>query len=861
MTRIAWLLFLALAVIHTWPLARVLPTHASDFNDAILNIWQLGAIAQQLAKDPLHPFDVNTFYPYKAALALFDPQLASGILAAPLTLVSGNPVLGHNVFIFASFVLCGVTMFLLVRELTGSGAAGLIAGCVYAFAPFRTGRLSHAHMLTGFWLPLLLLWIHRYAAEPRWSRIAVVAGLFVIHAYSSLYFAAIAMVSAAVVGTGALLGRAHLRTALARSLVGAAIVFAALLPLALQFPRVKAWETAGRSERQTEPGPAEQLENVLRPQLSLAIAQTLSSEVQHYVAVGRKSHLWRPLGDLGTVEGSYFPGALALALAAIGYVTLRSRDGRGMGRAFALVAAIPASAVVCAALGRTSAWPILLTRRFSLVIVLLAVAIAGCLWRARQHTADASRRALWIYLALMAAGVMFSFGTQVRAFGVDLGRGMYPAAIPPFGVLRVPARFGVIYTVGLVVVAGFGVAWIERRVSGRLRLALLAVALLVVNAEQFAAPLDFGRLPRVTAADTWLRHADPGPVIVFPTNNNPWTIINALHHRQPLINGSGMIPPPPFPRLTTFDDLSPAMIEHLRTYFHPRYAVVHLDFYTSETRPDIDQIIENGRRDFRQVAQMGNSWVFEFLPGAYGSRIKRQYQPWMLEGKSGVAFRGSVEADRPGLELAVTASVDGRVVTRWTHETFPPGILQFVPFPTPLTQEPTVELAAEYTIPPAAWPPIGATGRVSPADVAVSASADRTFVTVNAQMWSGSKGYTLIELHDDGTRRVHRFNTSWYAEDSKRLAEYVRGLAAGQVVAVASHYDVSKQLTADAVEALRSLGFREDLRGRANQSHGGVGVKGAAPGTAIECAGHGTVRCGVGTPARVVLNLSDLRLY
>jgi hypothetical protein len=72
---------------------------------------------------------------------------------------------------------------------------------------------------------------------------------------------------------------------------------------------------------------------------------------------------------------------------------------------------------------------------------------------------------------------------------------------------------------------------------------------------------------------------------------------------------------------------------------------------------------------------------------------------------------------------------------------------------------------------------------------------------------------------------------------------------------------VSRRLNAAAVRALTTLGFREDLRGRPDGAHGGVGVVGAAPGTAVECAGRGATRCGTGTPAPLQLKLRELRLY
>jgi hypothetical protein len=56
-------------------------------------------------------------------------------------------------------------------------------------------------------------------------------------------------------------------------------------------------------------------------------------------------------------------------------------------------------------------------------------------------------------------------------------------------------------------------------------------------------------------------------------------------------------------------------------------------------------------------------------------------------------------------------------------------------------------------------------------------------------------------------------------------------------VAVALQGDGAAHLTEDAVRALSQIGGQADLRGTTGWSHALIGVKGAAPGTALEAAG------------------------
>lgn len=875
MTRVACVLFVILAVVHTWPFVTVLGSHATDYNDFVLNVWQLGAIAQQLVRDPLHPLDVNMFYPFKQSLALLDPQLITGVLAAPVTLLSGNPTLGHNVFIFASFVLSGLTMFLLVRALTGSAGAALVAGCIFAFAPFRTERLSHSHMLAGFWLPLMLFWLHRFVAQPRWAHVLAASACFVALSMSSWYFAAIGGVAALIVGGVGIAATPDRARKLARGLVGGALAALVLLPLALPFAWVKSWEVGAMHGAHPEPGATgqglgTQVRGLLNPQLDISGRANASSELQHYASAGSGSRIWTPMRRFAFVEGSFFPGALALALAAVGLLTIRSTAAQGPRSAqwwhsawipLAVAAAVPVAAIVCIALGRPEAWPVLLTRQFSLVVVALLATAGVAFRRVLQSGAGTPAGMGWTYVVLMCAGAILSFGPQVRALGVDLGPSLYPAAIPPFGVLRVPARFGVLVTIGLAVLAGFGLAQVERQLAGRIRWTALSASLIVVNAELLVAPLTFYPVPRVSPADSWLRTAPDGAVVVFPVHDNPWALLNSLFHRKPIVNGSGLVPPPPFVRLNARDDLSPEMIEHLRTYFHPRYAVLNLDRYPSMWRPELDRIIEEGRDDLRQVAQMGATRIFELTPGSRGPRVRRWFPAWMTQGKKGITFTGHAAGMRPDLEAVVTLTIDGRAVTHWPAHSLASAVRQFVPFPPGRRGAITVELAADYALTDSARPQIGTTGVRSPAAVSLAAGPTRTVLQANNQTWSGDKGYTLVTLHPDRQADVRTFNTSWYEEESQALAEYVSRIPRSRIVLLASHYDVSRHLTGNAVEALHTLGFKEDLRGRTHAAHAGVGVKGAAPGTAVECTGADIAECGVGRVAEVALKLSDFRVY
>jgi hypothetical protein len=133
---------------------------------------------------------------------------------------------------------------------------------------------------------------------------------------------------------------------------------------------------------------------------------------------------------------------------------------------------------------------------------------------------------------------------------------------------------------------------------------------------------------------------------------------------------------------------------------------------------------------------------------------------------------------------------------------------------------------------------------------------------VNGHIWAGRQGYTVAVIAPDGrVDEVRTFNTSWYETASHALANRIASIPPGWTAAVATNYDASRALTADAVAALRTLGIVTDLRGRFRVLHAAVGIKGAPPGTALEAVSSDQARCVIGAPRLVPVVVRDVRLY
>lgn len=157
--------FLALTFWLTWPLGARLSTGLSDSADSLLNAWALGWSFHILPENPLDLFQANIFAPRPDTLAYSEHLFGVVVLVWPVFLATGNLVLAYNTAFFLSFALSGFGMYLLVRELTRSSWAGLLAGAVFLAAPYRFGHLLQLQLLQLQWFPFALLFVLRFVRE------------------------------------------------------------------------------------------------------------------------------------------------------------------------------------------------------------------------------------------------------------------------------------------------------------------------------------------------------------------------------------------------------------------------------------------------------------------------------------------------------------------------------------------------------------------------------------------------------------------------------------------------------------------------------------------------------------------------
>ena len=300
-------LFLLLAVIHTWPLASD-PGRLSrlDNDDTAFNTWVVAWVAHVLPRDPLHLFQAPIFYPEKDTLAYSEHMLVQSVMGAPLLWLDWSPVLVFNLLVMAGFALSGWSMSLLIRNWTGSTAAGIVAGTLFAFNAHLLTRFAHLQALHMEFIPPALYALDRLLERATWRYALLLTLAFVTQALCSNYtmvFLAAALVAAALVRPDGWWRQAG--AFWPRAIVAALAAVLLLTPVLLPYYRVH--ETQG----------------LVR---SLDEVRTYSAGWRDYLTTGGRLHyaLWshRFFNYFGT---ALFPGVLGtvLALLALG-------SGRGL---------------------------------------------------------------------------------------------------------------------------------------------------------------------------------------------------------------------------------------------------------------------------------------------------------------------------------------------------------------------------------------------------------------------------------------------------------------------------------------------------------------------------------------------------
>jgi hypothetical protein len=488
--KAAALAYLALTLIATWPLVLGLGRDVAwDLGDSVLVMWILSWDCEQLlriAGGDLSRiatfFNANIFYPAPLTLAYSDHLFAQALQGCPISAVSGNPILAYNLLFLSTFVLSGLGMFLLMRELTGSPVAGFVGGLLFAFAPYRLPQSSHLQVLSCQWMPFALYGLTRYLETRRSWPLAGAAAALVLQNLSSgyhlLYFPP--FVAAYVLWEVARRRRWRDRQ-MWLGLLGAAVaVSVATAPFLLPYAEMR------------------QLWNTLRP---AAEVSRYSADVHSYATAFSGQRIWGTvLRAFPKPEADLFPGLVPLLLAIVGSAWIgarregpvtatRSRAPGWFVWLLGLTAVLHVVAAIAVLVARRINWNLgwfdlqMSNANQLLLRAVIAAALAALISpRVRQRFGLFIRERGFPIAGLIVAAWL-SLGPMPQAQGrpvevVAPYRLLYEQ-VPGFDGLRVPARFGVIQALMLAMLGAYGAHALARFRAGRVMVAGACVFLFI----------------------------------------------------------------------------------------------------------------------------------------------------------------------------------------------------------------------------------------------------------------------------------------------------------------------------------------------------------------------------------------------
>jgi Interleukin-like EMT inducer len=866
-----------MTALYTYPLVFRLSTTVlrGGGGDYQMEISIVAWNAHQILHEPLGVHDLPFYYPYSHTIAYQQPEFFTGLLAAPLLALGATPLFIINLFAVVAIVASGALTYLLAYSITGRVVPSLLAGLVYAFFTNRMDHLGQFTYQMAAFPPLILWTLHRVLRHARWRDLALLVGTLWAQTLSGLYqtfgliFALMGFAAAFLL----LRPAALTRRLVLRTLLGLAILAVTLAPFL--WPYVAHRQELGLKR------------DIIESEFYGMDLLSLFDPGVFNTTYGRRLlYLERP-------EGGLFPGfvVLGLALVAVGSlaVTPLAAAPRWIGRTQRLLAAgagLCLIVIVVAAAGglafRMGVLRHLSVRSLTVPVNLLpALALAAIGLEGRRRRTGPLIGREWILIALFLTVLTYlltlapTLKIADRAWGTAPFRWLY-LYVPGAAAFRAPGRWSLAFALPLALLAALGANALADRLP-RWRGAVLGLLLGAVIVELNVFPLPWTRIPPIPPIYAWLA-AQPGEFAVLELpiaeqGTDAWAMFwGASTHWPTLVNGGGG-----FVLATVADIVAemrpvlnpPGLARVLRQVIPLRYVVVHPDAFHLAQR-----LREDRPPGFRLLGQVGQDDVYEFasMPDT-GIEIHRDFSSRFARAHPTAELTFRFEGEDPEVSRWVEVNLNGRSLRR--IETGGAATLTLTP-PFRAADRNELRLLHRYQVRPdvvgsAAAYRIGTTGSRSPVDIEV-ASAGRgpqgqgglVSARVNGHevVAVPRRGYNVVAL-DPGDGHVlwsDNFDTFASQAESRRMAERIGRVPPGVIVIAGVKTDGGGALTPEGVAALRSVGGQQDLQRTLWRAHALIGVKGAAPGSAVERAEAGQVEVSVGRPRPLAFTLEAFAL-
>ncbi|HEX8229199.1 MAG TPA: glycosyltransferase family 39 protein [Chloroflexia bacterium] len=448
-----------LAVGATWPLAtrlgESLPGWPADNLAFLYKLWWFRTAIVEQQRSPF--FDPGSYAPFGFNLGQGEPTLANtvpGFILAALT----SDVIAYNLLALSSFVVSGMSAYLLVRELSGSRQAAMLAAVAFAFCPYRMSQFAgHLQLLGTGWIALSFYFLERLLRTGK-ARDGIFLGLsFGMAALSAWYYAYMVGLALGLYLLLRLLFGRHgssLRR-LTVGLVGGAVVFL-LLASPVAVPSLQLWAQGGLTH-------------------SAKAADEHSAAPADYAVLNPLQPVWGEAGmrahaEQNVIESALYIGIPLAAVIIAGWVLLWRRAEQPQRRLWGTWLALAAVAFVLSLgltlhdangqvrVGQTGAIPLpgqLLYdwlplyssmrafARFGVIVALAVTVLVGLVWAASLRKGPrVVRRNPVVATVFLALFIMADFWTGPYAWGTSrvaaTETARFLAQQPPGTVMQMP---------------------------------------------------------------------------------------------------------------------------------------------------------------------------------------------------------------------------------------------------------------------------------------------------------------------------------------------------------------------------------------------------------------------------------------
>ena len=493
-----WVLlyFVVVTLVFTYPLVfRMYDQVVGLIGDNIYFIWLIRWYQKALFELKINPFfDPFLNYPEGWNLASTDTTPSMMLLAIPASWL-GGATWGFNFAMLASFVLSGWGMYLWVRHLTGKELAGLLAGTVFAFLPYRMAHflVGHLNLMGTMFFPFYFWSLYSLLKQPRWSwkpvlgaaiSLGLISGTTPYYIYMTILFSAV-FVGVYLLG----LNRKQLSNAVFWKNMLAFSVLAIPLILLPMLPYVMFNEQGGMASR------------------SLEYASSLSASPTDFVLPSTDHFL------LGRWIGSHFDRSLWI-------------------EATLYMGIVPMGLGVLALVKRKSApWSDLVVLSVVMILISFILALGTHLHWLNQKV-------------ILPVPIFLQDRLHISSISIPLPGKYLFYILPLYSKMRTLARFGFMALIFTSLLSGLGMAWLLEQPLFRQhswKRILLSLALFGLALFDFY-PGPYQNFARVDArpVDYWLAEqpAD-GAVVQFPfvQNRDQDQVYNTLVHQKPFVGG------------------------------------------------------------------------------------------------------------------------------------------------------------------------------------------------------------------------------------------------------------------------------------------------------------------------------------